>query len=137
MTREQLEGYRSKKAEIKELEARLLCLADDVTGNSTIMDYRSGYPVPQSLVGVDKRKYWKRRDRYKCRIEQLERECEETEEYIENIQDSLTRRIFRMHFIEGNTLEKVGNRVGLEKSSVSKRIKRYIKLSTSSTNSIV
>lgn len=48
MTRKQLEAYRSMQAEIRELKDTLQHLGegDFMIGNSTIMDYRSGYPIP-------------------------------------------------------------------------------------------
>ena len=51
MTKEQLEGYVSTKEEIAELKVLLENTKDECTDNDVIMDYRSGYPVPQSVVG--------------------------------------------------------------------------------------
>lgn len=55
MTKEQLEEYKSKKAEIQELQYKLdhLGEGDSMIGNSVINDYRTGHPRPQSVVGVD------------------------------------------------------------------------------------
>ena len=128
MTREQLEEYRSKKEEIQELKYKLEHLGenDSLVGNDVIMDYRSGYPMPQSVVGVDSARYWRLRDRYEHRIEQLERECEEVEEYIENIPDSITRRIFRMYYMDGMSQSKIAKTVHVAQSVVSEKISNFI-----------
>lgn len=128
-TREQLDSYKSKKAEIQELQYKLHN-GDFTVGNSTINDYRTGYPIPQSIVGVD----WNRMTRYRRRIETLEAECEEVERWIENITDSLTRRIFRMYFIDGLAQKQIGSVIHLDKSRISRKIDDFIKNASKATN---
>lgn len=136
MTKEQLEEYRSKKEEIEELRYKLEHLGegDSMVGNDIINDYRSGYPVPQAVIGVDTARYKRLEQLYKKRIEKLERECAEVEEYVENIEDSMTRRIFRMYYIDGITLEQIGMKVHLNKSNVSRKIDNFLKIATHATN---
>lgn len=128
MTREQLESYRSKKEEIDELRYKLEHLGENnsMVGNDVIMDYRSGYPVPQAVVGVDSARYWRLRNRYEKRIELLEQECEVVEEFIENIEDSMTRRIFRMYYIDGMPQSKIAKTVHVAQSVVSEKISNFI-----------
>lgn len=128
MTRKVLEDYRSKKDEIEELRYKVKHLADNdsMVGHDTILDYRSGYPVPQSVVGTDCERYWRMRNRYENKITQLERECEEVEEYIENIQDSMTRRIFRMYYMDGLSQKKIAQTVHVSQSVVSEKISNFI-----------
>lgn len=128
MTREQLESYRSKKEEIDELKYKLEHLGENnsMVGNDVIMDYRSGYPVPQAVVGVDSARYWRLRNRYEKRIELLEQECEVVEEFIENIEDSMTRRIFRMYYIDGISQSKIAKTVHVAQSVVSEKISNFI-----------
>lgn len=136
MTKEQLESYRSKKEEITELTYKVQHLGDNdaMVGNDVIMDYRSGYPVPQSVVGVDLDKYLRLKARYKNRIAKLKEECEQIETYIEDIEDSITRRIFRMYYIDGISQERVAKIVHLDKSSVSRKIDKFFKVATNATN---
>ena len=98
MTREQLEEYRSKKDEIAELTYKLQHLGEDdaMVGNDVIMDYRKGYPIPQSVVGVDWDKYDNTKARYTSRMGKLQEECDAVEQFVEDIEDSMTCRIFRM-----------------------------------------
>lgn len=129
MTREQLEQYRSKKDEIKELKYKLEHLGEDdsAIGNSIINDYRKGYPQPQAVVGVD----WKKIDntvkRYEHRIDRLNAECGEIEEFVESIEDSMTRRIFRMYYIDGISQRDIAKEVGYSRGRVSQKISNFFK----------
>ena len=87
MTRERLETYQSNKEEIQELTYKLAHLREDMVGNSVILDGRTGIPRPQAVVGVDEDLLQRRRERYQERKTALEAECEEVENYIENIAD--------------------------------------------------
>ncbi len=128
MTREKLEAYRSMNEEIKELRYKIQHIADNdaLVGNDVINDYRSGYPVPQTVIGTDQAKYRRLKDRYSHRIKQLERECEEVEEYIETIQDSMTRRIFRMYYMERLSQRKIAKKIHITQSTVSEKITNFI-----------
>lgn len=130
MTREQLESYRSMKEEITELKYKLdhFGEGDALIGNDVIMDYRSGYPVPQSVVGYDFERGRHLREMYKRRKAKLEKTCAELEAAVEEIPDSLTRRIFRMYFLDCLPQEKVAKMVHLSQSSVSKKISEFFKL---------
>lgn len=130
MTRKELEEYRSKIEEITELTIQMSQLqdGDSAIGNSTIMDYRTGYPIPQSVIGID----WDRCNRleqhYQRQIEQLRADCMDVEKFIENINDSMTRRIFRLYYINGLSQDKIAKKVHLDKSSVSRKIENFLKL---------
>lgn len=136
MTKEQMESYRSKKAEIAELQYKLRHLGkgDSALDSSVINDYRKGYPQPQAVVGVNWNRIRDVRKRYENRIAKLEQECSEAEELIESIEDSMTRRIFRMYYIDGISQERVAKMVHLDKSSVSRKIDKFFKVATNATN---
>ena len=130
MEREQLERYLSQKEEIRELRYKLEHLGegDSLIGNSTIFDDSTGYPRPQVVVGYDYNKERRLRERYETRLEKLQVDCEETEQWIEAIPDSQTRRIFRMYYLEGETQQKIGKKLHLDQSSVSRKIENFLKL---------
>lgn len=131
MTKELLSTYRSKKDEIIELDWVLKNRWRDesLIGNDVILDYSRSYPpIPQGIVGVDRVKYDRLQERDRRRKEQLEKECEEIEEWVEAIPDSITRRIFRMCFIEGRKQKDVAKAVHLDQSMVSKKISNYLKV---------
>lgn len=129
MKREQLEQYRSKKDEIKELKYKMEHLGegDSAIGNSIINDYRKGYPQPQAVVGVDWGKIDNAVKRYEHRMEKLNAECVSVEEFVENIEDSLTRRIFRMYYIDGISQRDIAKAVGYSRGRVSQKISNFFK----------
>ncbi|MCM1155540.1 MAG: hypothetical protein NC392_09300 [Roseburia sp.] len=130
LTKESLEAYRSKKEEIKELQYKLQHLneGDIMIGYDTILDYRKGYPVPQAVVSVDWEKVDRTVSRYEKRIEVLARECEEIEIYIESITDSLTRRIFRMYYLDGLSQRRISKQIHMSQAGISKKIAIFLKL---------
>lgn len=131
MTKEILMSYRSKKAEIRELTAIIENRYQDesLIGNDVILDYSKSYPpIPQGVVGFDQAKYNRLQDRDRHRKEKLEKECAEIEDFIEGIEDSLTRRIFRMTFIDGEKQRKVAKAVHLDRSVVSRKINNFLKV---------
>ncbi len=139
MTRELLESYRSKREEIRELEYKLEHLGDgdSMMGCDTIYDYQTGYPKPQAVVGVDWAKIERLEARYRARIAKLKAECADVELWIEEIPDSLTRRIFRMYYVDGMTFQQIGKRCHVDKSTVSRKISKYLKVATHATNATV
>ena len=63
ITSKRLDDYRNKlRWDIKCLELELyeMVNTDAGIGNSTIMDYRDGYPKPQSVVGFDQNRYMRK-----------------------------------------------------------------------------
>ena len=136
MEREQLERYLSQKEEIRELRYKLEHLGegDSLVGNSTLFDYSTGFPRPLAVVGYDYNKAGRLRERYKTRLEKLKADCEETEQWIEAIPDSQTRRIFRMRFLDGMILEQIGKKMHVDKSTVSRKIENFLKFATHATN---
>ena len=130
MEREQLERYQSQKEEIRELRYKLehLGAGDSLVGNSTIFDYSTGFPRPQAVVGYDYEKERRLQERYETRLAKLQADCEETEQWIEAIPESQMRRIFRMYYLEGETQQKIGKRLHLDQSSVSRKIENFLKL---------
>lgn len=125
MTRKQLESYRSMKREIAEMRYALAHLgeSDSMLGSSVINDYRSGYPVPQAVVGVDWERLESQKRHYEKRIHVLQEQCDAIESYVEEgIEDSLTRRIFRMYFLEGRTQKEIAALIHMDRSTVSRKL---------------
>lgn len=130
MTKGQLEAYRSKRAEIGELTYRLNHLGDgnSMIGSDVVMDYRTGYPRPQSVVGYDHKRAERLRQTCRSRIARLQEECLEVEQWVEAIPDSLTRRIFRMYYVEGMTQQKIARKVHMHQTAVSKKISMFLQM---------
>lgn len=128
MTLEQLKAYRSEKAEIRELGAKLRTPlgSAEFYGTSIIKDYKTGYPRAQAVSGYDLKAERAARYRWAKKKAILERRCREVEEYIDSIPDSRTRRVFRFYFEDGRTENQIGRIMHMERSLVSKIIKKWI-----------
>lgn len=142
VTKKMLESYRSNKQEIKELEYILKnrWKSDTMISIDTILNYSKGYPVPEGVAGFDQEKYERLQSRDMKRKERLEQECEAVEEFVYNIRESRTRRIFQLYFINGDTKptqSNVARKVHMERSNISKKIDAYMKLSQKSQKSHV
>ena len=140
MTKERLESYRSNKMEILELDYVLenRWRSDTMIGNDVIFDYSKGYPMPQSVTGFDYEKYSRLQDRDLRRKKKLETECKEIEDFVSGITDSVTRRIFRIYYIDGRknvTQRDVAKKIHLDRSSISKKVDAYLKVSHNSHDS--
>lgn len=96
-------------------------------GNDIIFDYRSGYPQPQAVIGTDQERYHRLSSRWSNRKALLEEECQQVEEFIESIPDSMTRRLFRQSFIDGRTQREISRDLYISQSSISKKISDYLK----------
>lgn len=66
------------------------------------------------------------------RREQVNDLIVEIEEFIAGIPDSETRQIFELTYLEGKKQREVAEEIGLEQSSVSKRITSFLQLSYNS-----
>lgn len=130
MTKELLEEYKSKKDEIRELQYKLTHINENnaIMGNDTILNYKSGYPVPETVYGVDWDKVDRTVERYERKIDALSKECEEVENFIESIHDSMLRRIFRLYYIDKLTYSQIAGKVHMDKSTVSRKINNFFKL---------
>lgn len=142
MTRERLDAYRSNRLEIKELDYILnnRWKSETMISVDTILNYRKGYPVPEGIAGFDQDRYERLQDRDIRKKSKLIKECKEIEEYVNSIPDSITRRIFRLYFIEGDnrpTQERVADKLYLERSSISKKINGFLQDSHNSQKSQV
>ena len=130
MDKQQLEAYRSNKDEISELQQKLQELpgSESLIDNSVILDYRKGYPQPRSIVGYDHGLEERRRERWLHRIELLQAEVDEVEKWIEAIPDGVTRRIFRMYYCEGIGQAKIGKKLHLSQSAISKKMSAVLQM---------
>lgn len=66
------------------------------------------------------------------RREQIRESVLEIEQFIAGIPDSIDRQIFEFTYLDGLKQWEVADKVGLERSSISKRIDSYLKVSHNS-----
>lgn len=123
ITRKLLKDYQKIKREISILEWELneLRTTDKGIGNSVIMDYRDGFPRPQSVVGFDQALY----DRRLAALESKKAKCAAVERWINSIEDGQTRCVFRMYYIDGMSWGKISQKIGYRNNADYPR--RYIR----------
>lgn len=99
MTKKELEQYRSVVAEIRETEEQIKenTVTDTVSGSDAEFPYTKH---SMSVAGLEKNEY---NNTLMARRNKLQRQRRKVERYVDGIEDSLTRRIFRMRYIEGDT----------------------------------
>lgn len=66
------------------------------------------------------------------RLNSVEIERTAIEQFIGDIPDSLDRQIFELSFLDGKKQCEVANEIGMERSSISKRINSFLQLSHNS-----
>ena len=110
MTKKTLSNYRKLKKEIPLLEYELseLKTTDKGIGNSVILNGKNGSKKPESIVGVDEKKYLRR----KAALMKKREEVAAVEEWIDGIEDAQTRCVFKMYYIDGLSWEQVAMKSG-------------------------
>lgn len=110
ITKKLLKNYQKYKRELPFLKAELesMLMSDAGIGSSTILDYRDGYPKPQSVVGFD----WNLYEHRKKVLKHRELQVQTVEQWVKNIEDGQTRFIFRMRYIEGMNWIKIAEKIG-------------------------
>ena len=114
MTKERLKQYISLDKEIVELEIDLQTLLTTDKGIviDTVMDYRSGYGVPQGIQGFNMKEYRQKCKRLQKKKTKAETELIAIEEFIDSIEDSLTRRVFKMRYEGGMSWTAIALKIG-------------------------
>lgn len=110
ITRALLDSYRKLLREINLLEKELedMLQGDHGIGSSVVWNYRKGYPQPQGVTGFDGELY----DRRRKILEGKREKCKAIENWINAIEDTTTRCVFKMYYIDGLTWEKIAMKIG-------------------------
>ena len=114
ITKKMLNDYKRLKQEIPllELELKHMQNGDNGFGNSTVFDYRSGFPMPQSVVGFD----WPLYEHRKKVIKGKKAKVKAVEQWINGIEDGQTRCVFKMFYMDGMTWIKIADKTGYANS---------------------
>lgn len=132
MTKEQLGQYKCLCLEIKELENRLNNLKrQEVTDK--VLASASDFPYNQyqlKIQGFEDDKYIEKiRVRLLRRIRRCKKLRLEIEEFIDGIEDSRTRLVFQLRYIEGKSWVYISRQLGSSNESYARMIhSRYLEL---------
>lgn len=138
MTKEVLKQYRKLQIECLDLQGRIdaiennpneTIVSDKVRGSSKYFPFTSRSFTIEGL-GEDEEEHKKKLELKQALREKKKRILNLTkmiEDYIDTIQDSETRTIFRMHFFDGLSQEHIASKLMMAQSKVSERIKEQLR----------
>mgnify|MGYP000880312168 FL=1 len=91
-------------------------------------DYKSGHGISKKLVGfaLDTEGLCRREKQLSRKLKQIQAVIERLEREIEAIEDSELRAILRLYHIEGLTQSEIGAILHIERSTVSKKLKKFV-----------
>lgn len=130
ITRKLLDEYRDMRKKrtipILEMELEEMKQGDSGFGNSTVFDYREGYPKPQSVVGFD----WPLYEHREAVINNKKAIVKAVETWINSIEDGQTRYVFKCFYKDTMDWGKIAVKMGYAESPDYPRLMirdRYLK----------
>lgn len=92
-------------------------------------DYRTGKGIPKALIGVeiDEKVVRKRERELENKLGEIEQAIKSIESEIDKVKDIELREMLRLYCINEETHEKIGEIMGLERSTISKRLSSFWK----------
>lgn len=110
ITKKMLKGYLKAQQESKILQESVtnMLVGDNGMGNSVILDYRKGFPRPQSVVGFDSKKYEQKIELLK----QKQALIEAVDRWIESLEDICIQTVFDMRYRQGAKWESIAEKLG-------------------------
>lgn len=117
----------NKEAEIIRKEIDQLKFKPREYVADTVKDYRTGYPVTIVIEGYGDEEYVKANDRLYSRLAQklreIQREREQIENYLEEVEDPEMRVLLRLRYINGLTQEQIADEMNYSLSTIKRRLK--------------
>lgn len=130
--RRELETIDKKLNKLYDRQANIPIIMGKVVGSSKDFPYtevRTSVLMNKPNESDEIDKQIRIKENQKSKVEKL---ITEIEQFIAEIPDSIDRQIFEHRYIDGMKQREIANRVGLERSSISKRIDAVLKLSHNS-----
>ena len=134
MTEKELSQYKAIKNEIVDLNRRIAEVKEaEIVPFGTVKGSSKYFPyTPQTfkVAGIDPADATQRQEKVSELLRQREIQRDELlkkqieiEKYITGIQDSTTRTIFRLYYIDGLNQWQIAKKIGYDQSVVSRKIK--------------
>lgn len=147
MDKKKLEKYKPNCRELKMIDKTLEKLRDKAldipTVKGKVSASRKEFPYIEQHVTVEmaepkaSHELTKKIAAKEARREQIAAEVREVEEFIESIQEGEERQVFELYYLQGMKQREVADIVGLERSSISKKISDYLQLSHNSQKNML
>lgn len=147
MDKKKLERYKPLKRELLMIDKQINKLEERreelpvVMGKVQSSDHDFPYTEQRVSVQMFEPKEAHKIDREiirkRARKRQIETEMEEVKEFIENMPEGEDRQVFELYYLEGMKQREVADIVGLERSSISKKISDYLQLSHNSQKNMI
>lgn len=127
MTKQELEQLKSLKQEVKQLQNELRHMpltTDSVKGSMDEFPY-----IEQTfkIVGVDMDKAKRLRKKLGRKLDELQDMIEVMEDWLETVPDSEIRTILRLKYRNGMNWARIGEELGYDRTTVSKKHSAFIK----------
>lgn len=128
MTEKELSKYYHLKQEVEDLEKRIAEFGDGVKSNQFEEISVSGSHSNKSIQEKKAELISMWQEKRICALEEYLR----IERYIENVEDIEIRKIMRYRFMDLKTWEQIGDDIHEDRTTVSKKIRRFLKHSHNS-----
>lgn len=139
MQKEELEQLKDLRAEIRELQKKIVYLQQKKIGDASdkVQASRADFPYTQGsamISGFNEQAYQRQQEQINNNmllLVQRQRAAEKLErritEYINTVTDSRLRRIMQYRYVEGYTWENIGKVMHCDRTTAEKMVTRYLR----------
>lgn len=129
MTKERLKKLKALVKEAEHLEERIKGLPFETgayVGDSA-KDYRTGFPRNITIQGYSTQKHDRLKRQLRDKLRAIQDEIAELEEWLENVEDSQTRDILRLVYVNGLSYEQTAAELGISEKTVQRKINKVLR----------
>lgn len=128
MTKERLKKLKAllKEAEHLEEQIRNLPFTTGSYVGDSAKDYRTGFPRTITIQGYSTQKYDRLKHRLQDKLQRIQNEIAELEEWLSSIEDAQTRDILRLVYISGLSYEQTAAELGISEKTVQRRVNKVL-----------
>lgn len=123
--KEKLEQLRALHAEIETISKKYYEMPSEEYVGDTVKNYRSGKGIPYVIRGFSSEKREKLERKLEQKLEILNKNVNELEDYLDGVADPEMRDILRLYYGVGLSHEEIAERKGYSRSAISMKLKRF------------